>query len=65
MLEWEFYSTAFPIQWHITVRCDKQCIHCYTKDPVSYRRELEEELSPDDLIKIVDRITEFRQKLAR
>jgi radical SAM protein with 4Fe4S-binding SPASM domain len=62
MLEWEFYSTAFPIQWHITVRCDKKCLHCYTRDPLTYQKELRNELLLEDLLRIADRIEDFRQK---
>ena len=40
----------FYFQWHITERCNMSCTHCYQEDkPV-------DELSLDDLLKIVDQI---------
>lgn len=62
MLGWEVYSNAFNIQWHITAKCDGNCKHCYVTDEKTYRRELENELSYEELIGISDRIKEFRDK---
>ena len=62
MREWEVYSSVFGIQWHITPRCDKNCLHCYVRDPETYKKELENELSQEDLVKICDRIEEFKNK---
>ena len=62
MKEWEIYPSSFGIQWHITANCDGNCGHCYVKDPLSYKKELENELSSEDLLKISDRIVEFKNK---
>lgn len=62
MLSWEFCPPAFPIQWHITVKCNRKCKHCYTTDPITYKNELEKELYLEDMLKVVNRLIEFRTK---
>ncbi len=50
----------FVIQWHITAHCDQSCLHCYmVNDPVSYRRELAEELSLDSCKAVIDSFVDF------
>lgn len=46
----------FIIQWHITPRCDSDCIHCYMKESDFYINELKNELSFDNIIDIMDDI---------
>ncbi|MFA5302910.1 MAG: radical SAM protein [Candidatus Nanoarchaeia archaeon] len=62
MIIWEIPPSAFPIQWHITIACDKKCKHCYTTDELTYQSELKKELSLNDLLNVGDRIIEFRDK---
>lgn len=51
-------KNVFPymlfMQWHITAKCDQKCKHCYMFDSNYYKSEIENELSYDDCIKIID-----------
>jgi len=62
MKEWEVYPSAFGIQWHITAECDGNCKHCYVRDPKTYKKEIENELSLEELLKICDKIIQFKNK---
>ena len=62
MKEWEIYPSAFGIQWHITAECDGNCKHCYVRDPKTYKKEIENELSLEELLKICDKIIQFKNK---
>lgn len=44
----------FTLQWHLTARCDQNCLHCYLREESSYRREIENELGFEDCIRILD-----------
>lgn len=44
----------FTLQWHLTARCDQDCMHCYLYDSPTYERELTNELSYEDCCKIID-----------
>jgi radical SAM/SPASM domain protein of ACGX system len=54
---------SFSLQWHITVKCDQNCSHCYVRDERTYRNELEAILAFDDCKKVIDDEVEFCQKL--
>ncbi|MCD6367904.1 MAG: radical SAM protein [Candidatus Aenigmarchaeota archaeon] len=49
----------FPLQWHITVKCDQNCKHCYMRDEEFYENQLKNPLSYEDIIKIIDMYLEF------
>jgi radical SAM/SPASM domain protein of ACGX system len=53
----------FILQWHITAKCDQNCIHCYTKDSRTYRQEIENQLSFNDCKKVIDSFSEFCNKI--
>lgn len=44
----------FTLQWHLTAKCDQDCMHCYLYDSPTYERELRDELTYDDCCKIID-----------
>lgn len=46
----------FFIQWHVTAKCDQKCSHCYMYNEEAYKKELAEELSFQDCIKILDNL---------
>lgn len=60
MQQWEFSADGFPIQWHITVECDKKCRHCYTTDEKTYEKELKNVLDTKTVLAICERIIEFK-----
>lgn len=43
----------FTLQWHVTAKCDQRCKHCYLFDK-SYKKEIENELSYQECIKVID-----------
>jgi len=49
-------SKKFLVQWHVTARCDQKCKHCYVYDNDTYNKELKNELSYGDCIRILDDI---------
>jgi len=44
----------FNIQWHLTARCQQNCLHCYMRDEPTYLSELENELDHKTCLKIID-----------
>ena len=32
----KIHKRKFGVQWHITTKCDQDCIHCYIKDEKTY-----------------------------
>jgi radical SAM protein with 4Fe4S-binding SPASM domain len=44
----------FLLQWHLTARCGERCRHCYMHDSPSYKSELENELSPEQCLRVLD-----------
>jgi radical SAM protein with 4Fe4S-binding SPASM domain len=42
------------LQWHLTAKCDQNCLHCYVHDGRTYQRELQNELTHKQCIKVVD-----------
>lgn len=53
----------FSLQWHITAECDQNCLHCYVRDPNTYKREVENILSLDDCKKVIDSLVDFSDKI--
>lgn len=51
----------FTLQWHITGKCDQNCMHCY-RFTDTYKRELENELSYEDCLKVVDDFSDTVKK---
>jgi len=45
---------VLSIQWHVTVRCDQRCSHCYVYDERTYERERAGELSLRDCRRVID-----------
>lgn len=39
------------IQWHLTVKCQNKCLHCYVSDKQGYQRELKKELTGSELLR--------------
>lgn len=55
-------KASLSIQWHITSRCMKRCRHCYMFESERYRTEIENELTFDKMVAILDDIEEFEEK---
>ncbi len=51
------------LQWHLTAECDQNCAHCYVTDNRTYRQELENTLTLDECIAVIDSHTRFAEKL--
>ena len=45
---------TFVLQWHLTVRCQMRCKHCYLYDEVLYANEFKNELHFNECLKIMD-----------
>lgn len=52
------YDT-FPLQWHLTVKCDQHCEFCYMYDSPTYESEKKNELSVKECKKIIDKYKDF------
>lgn len=59
----KIHKRKFGVQWHITTKCDQDCIHCYIKDEKTYRQESKEILNFDRCKQIIDSLTDFSKKL--
>lgn len=44
----------FTLQWHVTAKCPNRCIHCYLMNSEGYKSEIENELSFNECVKIID-----------
>jgi len=44
----------FGLQWHLTAKCQQNCFHCYMKNEPTYKSELENELSFEDCLRVLD-----------
>lgn len=55
-------KATLSIQWHITSRCMKRCRHCYMFESERYRTEIENELTFDKMLMILDDIADFENK---
>lgn len=44
----------FTLQWHVTAKCEQDCMHCYLYENPTYERELKNELSFEESCKIID-----------
>lgn len=55
-------KAALSIQWHITSRCMKRCRHCYMFESDRYQTEIENELSFEKMVEILDDIEDFENK---
>lgn len=47
-------APIFGLQWHLTAKCQQNCLHCYMRDESTYKGELKNELNYEDCLKIVD-----------
>ncbi len=47
-------APIFGLQWHLTARCQQDCLHCYMRGEPTYRQELRNELDFDTCIRIID-----------
>lgn len=48
------YFPAFNLQWHLTARCQQNCLHCYMHDEPTYLSEFENELDHKTCLRIID-----------
>lgn len=55
-------KATLSVQWHITSRCMKRCRHCYMFESERYRTEIENELTFEKMIQILDDIEDFEDK---
>jgi len=44
----------FSLQWHLTAKCDQDCMHCYLYDSPTYEREQNNELNYEECCKVID-----------
>ncbi len=54
--------SSFVVQWHITAACSNRCRHCYVYDRKTYAAEVQNELSDEQLVRILDDIVRFERK---
>jgi len=47
------------LQFHITVQCDQNCIHCYMFNTPSYKDQLKNSLSKSEMYELFDQYREF------
>lgn len=47
-------NNIFMLQWHITVRCQMRCQHCYIYDKETYANELKNELDFNTCLRVMD-----------
>ena len=47
----------FLLQWHLTAKCEERCRHCYMHDSPSYDSELNNELSHEQCLRVLDDFT--------
>lgn len=52
----------FGLQWHLTARCQQNCLHCYMRDEPTYESELKNELSFENCLKVLDDFIETTKK---
>lgn len=50
------------VQWHITTNCNNNCRHCYMFDEKTFADERKNTLSDDQLVQVLDDMTEFEKK---
>ncbi|MCF8001619.1 MAG: radical SAM protein [Halanaerobiales bacterium] len=55
-------SPTISVQWHITTNCNNKCKHCYMFDESTYEKEKNEELSTNQIMKIISDIESFEKK---
>ncbi len=55
-------KATLSIQWHITSKCKKKCRHCYMFESERYRTEIENELTFEKMVQILDDIKDFEIK---
>ena len=55
-------KATLSVQWHITSRCTKRCRHCYMFESDRYKSEIENELSFNKMLEILDDIKDFENK---
>ena len=61
-IKWPNGLPWFMLQWHITVRCDQRCQHCYIPKTQFYKRELENELPLEEVKRVIDSFVDFCRK---
>jgi len=44
----------FTLQWHVTAKCPNRCAHCYLQESEGYRSEIENELSFNECLRVID-----------
>lgn len=47
-------APIFGLQWHLTAKCQQDCVHCYMRDEPSYESELENELPYGDCLRVLN-----------
>ena len=50
------------LQWHITARCQVGCRHCYMYSSPTYESEIKNELSLENIIKVMDQYKNYLDK---
>lgn len=55
---------CLSLQWHITARCPNRCSHCYMQDSEGYKSEIENELSGEECLKVIDDFHRLTQMLS-
>lgn len=52
----------FTLQWHLTAKCEQNCMHCYLKEEFSYKNEIKNELKFKDCILVLNDFIETIKK---
>lgn len=56
-----FREHVFTLQWHLTARCQQNCLHCYLTEEETYPRELKDEMSLAKCLEVMDDFSSFAE----
>jgi len=52
----------FVVQWHLTTKCDQNCVHCYMKDSHTFKSELKNELDLSECKEIINQLSDLSKR---
>ena len=55
----------FVLQWHVTAQCDLRCRHCYMYDEPGYISEIQNPLSTEERLRVMDNFVGMLARLSK